>query len=80
MSAYKFKKDDFDKVEVFFVYATVCEYHGTIATYELIDYENTVYKEIDLIDSTLIDGVLTLISTRPFDGQVVVMNANTIQS
>ncbi|TDS12981.1 hypothetical protein [Sphingobacterium paludis] len=73
MSAYKFRKEDFDLLEELYVYATPIEQTGRIATYELVDTENTIYKEIAIEDSVILTGVLTLVSTHPFDGQAVVL-------
>lgn len=72
MSAFKFRKEDFDLLEELYVYATPIEQTGSVATYELVDSENTIYKEIVIEDSIILTGVLTLVSKRPFDGQAVV--------
>ncbi|KGE12726.1 hypothetical protein [Sphingobacterium deserti] len=72
MSAFKFRKEDFDLLEELYVYATPIEQTGSVATYELVDSDNTIYKEIDIEDSVILTGVLTLVSKRPFDGQAVV--------
>ncbi|GEM_PF-2024408 len=79
MSAYKFKKNDFDKLGEIYMFATECPYIGSIGVYELTDVEDTIYQEITILDSTLIAGVLTLLSNRPFDGQAVITTKNPLQ-
>ncbi|MFD2594516.1 hypothetical protein [Sphingobacterium griseoflavum] len=74
MSAYKFKKEDFEELEGVFVFAVASDLTGSVAVYELTDPENIIYEEIAIIESTILAGVLTLLAKRPFDGQAVVTN------
>lgn len=80
MSAYKFRKEDFDLLEELYVYATPIEHTGSVATYELVDTESTIYKEVTIEDSVILTGVLTLVSKHPFDGQAVVTEDEALPS